>query len=118
MPTLARLLVVALACTLCAGLPANASPWRAKAESIAHVAVADGLSRGVVVAWVSPEDRGWVSAGNSGNAQRPAIDDRTLFEIGSITKTFTASLLATAVETGDLALADRLDQLAPELRLG
>ncbi|CAG0962085.1 D-alanyl-D-alanine-carboxypeptidase/endopeptidaseAmpH [Burkholderiales bacterium] len=117
-PTLARLLVVALACTLCAGLPANASPWRAKAESIAHVAVADGLSRGVVVAWVSPEDRGWVSAGNSGNAQRPAIDDRTLFEIGSITKTFTASLLATAVETGDLALADRLDQLAPELRLG
>ena len=40
----------------------------------------------------------------------------TLFEIGSLTKTFTATLVAYARRTGKLSLADRVSDDLPELR--
>jgi CubicO group peptidase (beta-lactamase class C family) len=41
------------------------------------------------------------------------LDDRTLFEIGSITKTFTATLLAQMVLTGAVRLSDPIQKYLP-----
>ena len=43
------------------------------------------------------------------------VDESTLFEIGSLSKTFTATLAAYAQVTGALALADRASKHIPEL---
>lgn len=43
----------------------------------------------------------------------PAVDERTLFEIGSITKTFTALLLADAVQRGAFTLDDAVEAVLP-----
>ncbi len=104
--------------SLAAASSAFAQGWRERADALAQAAVREGRSRGLVIAWVSPEGNGWVSAGASGNGARPQIDDLTLFEIGSITKTFTASLLATAVERGEMKLQDTLGTLLPDLAFG
>lgn len=47
-----------------------------------------------------------------GNKQLP--DEHTLFEIGSITKTFTATLLADAVNTGKIRLDDPVNKYLPD----
>ena len=49
--------------------------------------------------------------------RRPATSD-TLFNIASIRKVFEATLLAEAVNLGELALADRVADYVPELRQG
>ncbi len=41
------------------------------------------------------------------------LDDRTLFEIGSVTKTFTASLLAEMVQSGAVGLNDPIQKYLP-----
>lgn len=45
-----------------------------------------------------------------------AVTERTLFELGSISKTFTATLACQAVAAGKLALADAPGKYLPELR--
>ena len=92
--------------------------WRDRAQSVGTAAVDEGRSRGLFIAWISPEGSGWVSAGQSGNPQRPQIDQHTRFEIGSITKVFTTSLLATAVERGEVSLDDPLRTLLPQQKFG
>lgn len=44
------------------------------------------------------------------------VTEETLFEIGSLSKTFTATLAAYAQESGHLALTDRVTQHLPDLR--
>jgi len=46
-------------------------------------------------------------------ANKPVTDD-TLFEIGSVSKTFTATLATYAETTGALSLTDKVSRLAPE----
>ncbi|MYM19348.1 serine hydrolase [Brevibacterium sp. 5221] len=43
-------------------------------------------------------------------------DEHTVFEIGSVTKTFTAALFADAVRRGEVRAAQRLGSIFPELR--
>ena len=47
-------------------------------------------------------------------AQSDAPDERTIFEIGSLTKTFTGTLLAEAVRRGEMALEDPASRHLPE----
>ncbi|MEO9169893.1 MAG: serine hydrolase, partial [Candidatus Baltobacteraceae bacterium] len=61
------------------------------------------IERGNVTTYVS---------GSSGNA-RP-LDAQTRFEIGSVSKTFTATLLALAVQAGKLTLSDPLAKYLPK----
>jgi CubicO group peptidase (beta-lactamase class C family) len=42
-----------------------------------------------------------------------SIDDRTAFEIGSVTKTMVAALLADLIGRGEIALDDPLEKLLP-----
>ncbi len=56
---------------------------------------------------------------NRGVASRATarpVDDDTLFEIGSVSKTFTATLAAYAQVSGKLSLSDKTSQYLPALR--
>ena len=54
--------------------------------------------------------------GLASKATRKPVDGNTLFEIGSITKTFTASLVSYAQLTGKLSLSDEVSADFPSLR--
>jgi D-alanyl-D-alanine-carboxypeptidase/D-alanyl-D-alanine-endopeptidase len=73
-----------------------------------------GYNVGIVVGMVNPDGRivrgfGFRDA-NSGQV----VDERTVFEIGSITKIFTATLLSDAVVRGEVGLDDPVQHFLPE----
>ena len=69
---------------------------------------------GIVVGIVSPKGRSVVSHGKFGIADPRPVDGDTLFEIGSITKVFTAMLLTDMAERGEVALNDSVARYLPE----
>ncbi|HTZ49743.1 MAG TPA: serine hydrolase domain-containing protein [Verrucomicrobiae bacterium] len=71
------------------------------------------LAIGVIAGLLDARGLRFVSAGTSGNSARPKIDEFTLFEIGSITKIFTATALAAAAARGNLSLADPICKFLP-----
>ncbi|MBK8322060.1 MAG: beta-lactamase family protein [Betaproteobacteria bacterium] len=89
----------------------------ARARAALEARVAAGTTVGIVAGIVHPDGRlEVVTAGRSGNDARPQLDALTLFEIGSITKTFTATLLAQRVARGELRLETTVREAAPALR--
>lgn len=100
------------------GSPSSPSPspsaasLAARVDSAVRPGVESGRWLGVVVGTFDRGQRatfgyGRVSAGG------PAPDATTLFEIGSITKTFTAAVLAAAVREGLVALEQPARELLP-----
>lgn len=67
-------------------------------------------SSGIVVGLIDPDARRRVVAWGTGAGGAP-LDEHSVFEIGSVTKTFTASVLAEMVARGEV----RLDQPVAEL---
>ncbi|MEO0490109.1 MAG: serine hydrolase domain-containing protein [Cyanobacteria bacterium J06659_2] len=83
------------------------TPWIAPKEQI-----------NLVIGIIHGEDRwtkGWGSSNqpDSNCAEIDPPNENTLFEIGSITKVFTSTLLALLVEQGKLALNTPINQLEP-----
>ena len=71
-----------------------------------------GMAVGVVV-----NGKGYVfSFGRASLATKQPVTERTLFEIGSVTKTFTATLVSYAQECGCLSLSDKASKFFPSLR--
>jgi CubicO group peptidase (beta-lactamase class C family) len=69
-------------------------------------------ARGIAVVLLDPDGSvRFLSKGQSGNPARPQIDADTLFEIGSITKVFTSTLLAQIAAQGAIGLDTRLDEV-------
>jgi CubicO group peptidase (beta-lactamase class C family) len=66
-----------------------------------------------VVGWSEGGKRHFVSYGNR-VAGGPALDERTGFEIGSITKAFTGTLLADLVARGEVKLDDPIAPYLPQ----
>jgi CubicO group peptidase (beta-lactamase class C family) len=74
-------------------------------------------SVGGVVGIVTPQGRRIVAYGQpSQGAPRP-LDGDTLFEIGSVTKIFTALLLADMVQRGEVALDDPVSRYLPDVKV-
>jgi len=74
--------------------------------------LARGGGIGVVVGLLEADGtRRFVAAGTSGNGV--PLDEHALFEIGSITKPFTATLLADMVARGEVALDDPVAKYLP-----
>lgn len=75
-----------------------------------------GGYRSVVVAEVTPEGTTWAGVGKTGDGRDgPAPTDETRYELGSVTKTFTAALFADAIDRGEVAADDPLSEHVPEL---
>ena len=70
-------------------------------------------SLGIVVGIVEPGGQRVVAYGRAGAAGEKPLDGRTVFEIGSVTKTFTALLLADMAARGEVALDDPAQKYLP-----
>jgi len=69
----------------------------------------------LVVSWITPQaGTGSFGIGQLSREDPRVPDETTAFEIGSVTKTFTALLLARRVALGELALNTELSDLLPE----
>ncbi len=69
---------------------------------------------GLAAAVIDREGARFAAAGRRTSSPDGAIDSDTLFEIGSITKTFTALMLAGAVVRGELKIDDAVESVLPE----
>jgi CubicO group peptidase (beta-lactamase class C family) len=66
--------------------------------------------QGIVVGVIGPDGQRVVSGGSGAGA---TVDGNTLFEIGSITKVFTALILADMVNKGEVSLDDPAEKYLP-----
>ena len=87
---------------------------RATAQVVSHL-IESKQVHGLVAGFVTPAGRAIYGFGRQGETRRSkAPDGSTVFEIGSITKTFTGTLLAQAVMEGRLRLTDPIRLALPE----
>jgi CubicO group peptidase (beta-lactamase class C family) len=71
-------------------------------------------SVGIVVGLIDDQGRLVIGHGRCGPDKEAQPDGDTVFEIGSVTKVFTATLLADMVRDGKLALQDPVQKFLPE----
>jgi CubicO group peptidase (beta-lactamase class C family) len=76
--------------------------------------VEDGETPGIILGIVEPDGSTRIlSHGTAGPGTRP-LGPRTVFEIGSINKTFTGTILADMVARGEVALEDPVSRYLPD----
>jgi D-alanyl-D-alanine-carboxypeptidase/D-alanyl-D-alanine-endopeptidase len=75
--------------------------------------VENGINAGIVVGIITSDGTTFYSYGVNSLKTKELVDENSVFEIGSISKTFTAILLADMVVKGELNLDDPLQQLLP-----
>lgn len=91
------------------------APTDPEIQAILDKRIADKIAKGIAVAVIEPNGEArFLNAGASGRDERAQIDADTIFEIGSISKTFTGILLAQMVERGDVKLTDTVRMYAPK----
>lgn len=76
--------------------------------------VDNGINTGIVVGVITSDGVSYYSYGVKSLETKEPVDENTVFEIGSISKTFTGILLADMVEKGELNLNTPLQQLLPK----
>lgn len=96
--------------------PGNAqTPTDAEVRALIGARITKNAAKGIAVALISPNGATRIiGVGKSGNSQRPVVDGDTIFEVGSITKTFTGTMLAQMVSEGRLSLDDTVRRYAPK----
>jgi|SRR5580658_1076653 D-alanyl-D-alanine-carboxypeptidase/D-alanyl-D-alanine-endopeptidase len=93
-------------------LPSDADIRKILSERIDALAGGeDGI--GIVVGVVGPQGRRVISYGHLSREDPRPVDGDTVFEIGSVSKVFTALLLADMVRKGEVALADPAAKYLP-----
>ncbi len=75
--------------------------------------VDNGKHQSLFVGIIDENDIEYYFYGDTAKDENP-IDENTLFEIGSVTKVFTALILADMVEKGEVNLNDPIDKFLPE----
>src|SRR5688500_3866085 len=118
LPSLVRLLLVAL--SFAPRLGASQAPPPASDSTIRRLLqdrIASGRNVGIAVGVIDRHGRRVVSAGSGGPGGPETVDGNTLFEIGSITKVFTAILLVDLVRNGVVRLDQPVAELLPGWRI-
>jgi D-alanyl-D-alanine-carboxypeptidase/D-alanyl-D-alanine-endopeptidase len=98
-----------------ANAPAHAGPLPERVEKAARDRVAAGIHQTLVFGVVDGGNTEVVAFGTLDGGKAP--DGDTVYEIGSITKTFTATLLAEAVLAGRVTLDTPVAQLLPDFKI-
>jgi serine-type D-Ala-D-Ala carboxypeptidase/endopeptidase len=107
----------ALALSLAAALVAAAAPDGTRNQEIAtaiKARVDAKKSVGMVVATIEPDGSASIAAYGSPGPGAMPLDADSVFEIGSITKVFTATLLADMVDRGEVKLDDPVARFLPD----
>ncbi len=117
-PTL-RVAVTAVLLAAAAAAPVPlASQWAAPpGDGVARILderIARGGAVGLVVGVVEGGEPRVAAAGRRAGPGSPAVDGRTVFEIGSLSKLFTTTLLAEMVARGEVALDDPIRKFLPD----
>ena len=108
--------VAAGALGLClASMSANGGPLPERVEKAARERIATGTNQTLVFGLVDGERSAIVVFGKLDDGTAP--DGDTVYEIGSITKTFTAALLAREVLAGRLTLETPVSRLPPDFEI-
>ena len=76
--------------------------------------VDNGINTGIVVGVLDPTGTHYYNYGLKSLKTKEAVDENSIFEIGSISKTFTGLLLADMVLKKEVHLDDELQQYLPE----
>ncbi len=123
MTTAALGAVMALACVPPARAqtpppPAAAKPWTIPTDAEIRQILVDRIDVqhqgvGMVVGIVDAKGHRFVSYGTMAKGDPRPVDQRTIFEIGSMSKVFTSLLLAEAVQRGEVRLDEPVAQLLP-----
>jgi D-alanyl-D-alanine-carboxypeptidase/D-alanyl-D-alanine-endopeptidase len=95
--------------------PANAGALSERVEKAAQDRIAGGIHQTLVFGVVDGDRSDVVAFGALDGGKAP--DGDTVYEIGSITKTFTATLLARAVLAGRVTLDTPVAQLLPDFKI-
>jgi D-alanyl-D-alanine-carboxypeptidase/D-alanyl-D-alanine-endopeptidase len=95
--------------------PANAGPLPDRVEKAAQERIAAGTHQTLVFGVVDGDKSEVVAFGRLDDGKAP--DGDTVYEIGSITKTFTATLLAQIVLSGRVTLDTPVAQLLPDFKI-
>lgn len=95
-----------------ASLAAQSAPSDSAVLAILKERVVAGRFAGVVVGFVSRDNQRRVIAYGPNAGVKP-FDGTSVFEIGSITKTFTAAILADMVKKGEVSLDDPVAKYLP-----
>src|SRR5262249_35016016 len=96
-------------------MSANAGPLPERVERAAQERIEAGIYQTLVFGVVDGDKSEVVAFGKLDDGKAP--DGDTVYEIGSITKTFTATLLAKAVLTGRVTLDTPGAQLLPDFKI-
>ena len=118
---LAGTLTLSAAAAVCAQTPPSATspkPWVVPADAEIRRILADRIDTqhqgvGIVVGVVDAHGRRFVSYGVSDKADGRPVDQRAVFEIGSMSKVFTSLLLADMVQRGEVKLDDPISKYLP-----
>src|SRR5688500_4263397 len=86
----------------------------AELRAILAQRVAEKRSAGIVVGVLHPDVRTQIVVAGDPGPGRPPLDANTVFEIGSITKVFTGTLLAALAEEGKVRLDDPVQKFLPD----
>lgn len=107
-------IVLALALLAPAAAPAQHFPPDDDVRTMLRYLVEDGETPGVVLGMLEADGSTRILSWGSGGANARPLGPRSVFEIGSITKVFTGTLLADMVERGEVSLSDPVSRYLPE----
>jgi serine-type D-Ala-D-Ala carboxypeptidase/endopeptidase len=110
-----RIAACSLGLCFVTGISANAGPLPERVEKAAQERVAAGTHQTLVFGMVDGDQSEVVAFGRLDNGKAP--DGDTVYEIGSITKTITATLLAKAALSARVTLDTAVAQLLPEFKI-
>ncbi|MGI8510746.1 MAG: serine hydrolase [Gemmatimonadaceae bacterium] len=94
---------------------AHLQPFPSESEVLAIIRqrVEEKRSTGIVVGLLEPDGRTRIVAFGDPGPGQPPLDGNSVFEIGSISKVFTATVLAELVQAGKVKLNDSVQKYLP-----
>jgi CubicO group peptidase (beta-lactamase class C family) len=112
---LISLLLIVVFCLAAQPLPTRADITDDEVKSILQDRIERAKkSVGIVVGLVDEKGSRVIAFGKPGVDGKQALDGNSVFEIGSVTKVFTATLLADMVERGEVSLSDPISKYLPK----
>lgn len=109
-----KLLCIALILLLSFQVKAQDSKIPTEVKEYIQSRVENQINVGIVVGYINGDIVDYYSFGNTAIENGTPVNKESVFEIGSISKTFTATLLALKVNSGEMSLDDPISKYLPK----